>query len=275
MADQQATARNCLGFLYGSLDATAVPGPILVELMAALGVAEATSRQLLARMLKHGDLTRSRVGRVSVYRLAGTFLERYNRLRHGDVAPTWTGAFDTVVYDIPETERRHRDALLQLALMSGFGSVRPGLLIGFGEPTWLQALDPAPDTLIEHGRLVVELPTARRLAEAAWHLAERRLDLERLAEQVRAQLLAVQVPDDPQESLREQYRIVASGGRVRFSAPNLPAELQPDGWPAASVQKLLFELSGRFDERSAPWLRSVVAASPHASLLVSARWPTP
>ncbi len=38
-------------------------------------------------MLRQGQLTRQRMGRVSVYRLAGDYLERWSRPRYGDSTP--------------------------------------------------------------------------------------------------------------------------------------------------------------------------------------------
>jgi phenylacetic acid degradation operon negative regulatory protein len=66
--------------------------------------------------------------------MEGAYRELFLRIRGSDQSPDWDGRFRSVIYDIPESRRRDRDALQDRASQVGFGMPRPGLLIGFREP---------------------------------------------------------------------------------------------------------------------------------------------
>lgn len=284
-ADFPEHSRGGIGFVFGALRAEAVPGPILVDVMATLGFAEPTTRQLLARMLRQGHLERRRIGRVSVYRLAGDYLERWSRLRYGDTPPVWTGAFHVVVHDIPERLRVRRERLLAAAARAGFGQARPGLLIGLAEPTFVadratqrtsgSGAGEAAAGMVETGLLSLAPDAARRLAATAWSLPLRADDLRRAAADL--QRLLDGLDDRPDADGTEALRLLFDAGMIagspRYTAPALPAELLPSDWPAQRVQDLLHAAIERLTPAVGEYLYHRLTASPHAGLIEGGWWP--
>lgn len=271
-------SRGGIGFVFGALRADAVPGPILVEVMAALGFAEPTTRQLLARMLRQGHLERRRAGRVSVYRLSGDYLERWSRLRYGDSPPAWTGAFHVVVHDIPERARVRRERLLGAAARAGFGQARPGLLIGLVEPRFVEQWAAHAGTgagMVERGRLQLDPATARRMAATAWSLPARAADLRRAGDDLRRLLDRLGEPPDADgtAALRLMFEAGMIAGSPRYTAPLLPAELLPADWPAQHVQDLLHTAIERLTPAVGEHLYHRLTASAHAGLIEGGWWP--
>ena len=269
-------ARSGIGFLFGVLDARAVPGPILVELMGLLDVAPGTTRQLLARMLRQGDVQRERVGRVSVYQLSGRYLERWLRLRHGDARPAWTGEFQVVVYDIAESSRAHRELLLSTAVRAGFAQLRPGLLIGLRPPDFLADLrdDHPADAAVEVGALAVDLPAAQRMASRAWQLPEVAAELRRATEALHSLLADNDTgPPGGHEALDRLWQAILLAGRPRYQAPLLPSDLVPSDWPADQVQRLFSAVVDRHRMAAGHFLAEILATSPYAHLVRGGWWP--
>lgn len=275
--DLPERSRTGIGFLFGALQADAIPGPVLVELMDRLGFPEPTTRQLLARMLRQGHLTRRRVGRVSVYRLAGGYLERWSRLRYGDTPPNWVGAFQVVIHDIPEHLRARRERLLGAAIRAGFGQARPGLLIGVIEPDFVDqwtAGDASHAPLIEKGVLHVEPGAARRMAATAWSLPAKAAGLRRASTDLERLIESVdQVSTDPTAALHLMFEAGTIAESPRYSVPALPTELLPPDWPARRVQELLHTAIGRLTPVVGEYLYHRLAASPHAGLIEGGWWP--
>lgn len=285
MVDPPEHSRGAIGFVFGAFQAAALPGPILVEVMAAIGFPEPTTRQLLARMLRQGQLTRRRIGRVSVYRLAGDYLERWSRLRYGDDPPAWTGAFHVVVHDIPERQRGRRERLLAAAVRAGFGQARPGLLVGLAPPGFLQqwATDlgqrgptkGGSEPMVETGLLSVDLDAARRIASTAWSLPNRAVDLQAAAADL--ERLIDRIDDASSTSGSAALRLMFDAGMIagspRYSVPALPADLQPTGWPAPRVQQLLHTAIERLIPAVGDDLYRRLTASPHAHLIQGGWWP--
>ncbi|MFT4297390.1 MAG: PaaX family transcriptional regulator C-terminal domain-containing protein [Micropruina sp.] len=281
-------SRSGIGFAFGVLQADAVPGPILVEVMATLGFAEPTTRQLLARMLRQGQLERRRVGRVSVYRLAGGYLERWSRLRYGDTPPPWTGAFHVVVHDIPERLRVRRERLLGAAARAGFGQPRPGLLIGLTAPEFVEQVPARADAaapmievgmievgMVEVGMLSLDPDAARRMAATAWSLPARAADLHRAATDLERLLdrLAAEPRPEGTDALRLMFEAGTIAGSPRYSAPALPPDLLPADWPAQHVQDLLHHAIERLTPTVGEYLYRRLTVSPHADLVEGGWWP--
>ena len=234
-----------VGFLFGVLGAKAVPGTVLVPLLTDLRMSPDAARILLYRMLGRGLLSVEHVGRVAVYRLAGSYAAHYQRIAFEGPAQLWSGSFHALVYDIPETRRRERDRLRDEASLAGFGAPRSGLLIGVTEPgEWADAWLERRDILVSKVRLDCDLPTAKRLADRAWGLsataariddvrdwldaAERRMRGDGIAEALALGTLG-QVWD----------RFV----RVQLDMPALPHELYPDHWEGEDLRSKTYRLN--------------------------------
>ncbi|WP_432559067.1 PaaX family transcriptional regulator C-terminal domain-containing protein [Granulicoccus sp. GXG6511] len=255
---------------FGTAEARALPGPILIELVRAMdGASEAATKSLLHRMVGFGLLDVERVGRVGVYRLAGRMLVAYEKLRDGARLRSpepWTGAFHTILYDIPETRRALRDRLRAAAFRLGYRQLRPGVLISpTDESLELETLI-EPGLLLLRGRLEVDLPTARRIAAIAWEL-DRHGALRRQAfARLEATTAATELPTGP-ELMRLWHEVVQPFADVRFNDGDLPPELLPEDWPGAALQDALGRTTARLAGPLDNHVRAVLARSPHAGLV--------
>jgi len=108
-----AVGRGTLAFLYGLCEVEELPGSYLVEVFGALNMSASGARSYLARAVADGRLVSHRRGRQTAYALNGTFLRRYRTIEQRFISrPDWEGRFHIVIYDIPETRRSERDALV-------------------------------------------------------------------------------------------------------------------------------------------------------------------
>jgi len=123
-----------VGLAFGAAQAQPgepAAGPVLLRLLADLGVSGPAARSLLLRMRREGWLTSERSGRQARYRLAPIVFasqERVERQLRGD-RPAWNASFSGVLYTVPERFRPFRDRLHRSALLPGYVTLRPGLLV--------------------------------------------------------------------------------------------------------------------------------------------------
>lgn len=250
-ARESAVARSSsgtVGYLFGLLEAAAVPGTVLVPLLTDLGMSPPAVRTMLSRMVAAGNVASERVGRIAVYRLAGPYAERFHRFRAGDSStPVWEGRFQLVLYTISEARRQHRDELREMAFRSGFGAARPGVLIGLRDPRrWCGPWLAAADFSVELGELGCTPPTARRLAERAWHLTAEQPTLTAFLDELTE--LAARLERSPRErddgradrdAFRQQARLWERWAVIVVRLPALPAVLVPDPWPVAELTRAM------------------------------------
>lgn len=228
-----------VAFCFGFFERDQVPGPLLVKVMDDLGTSPTTSRALFSRMIARGELESRHTGRVATYQLAGQFAKRFHAVRYAPSGPTWTGAFDTVLYDVAETHRRFRDEVRRQAANHGFASPRPGMLIGLQSPDWVNTLDrPGRAELLEIGQFCCSLGAARRLAETAWQIADHARMLQSECARLEEEVAADEPFGDGALALRSLHRLWTRHAAVTLAVPGLPPELLPDDWARARLQQL-------------------------------------
>lgn len=256
---------------FGAAEARALPGPILIDLVRAMdGASVAATKSLLHRMVGYGLLSVEREGRVGVYRMAGRMLTAFETIRDGTRVRSpdpWGGAFHTVIYDVPETRRALRDRIRATAFRVGYRQLRPGVLIS---PTDESAhLPPAeePDVTLLAGHFSVDLATARRVAAIAWELDRHGVERRAAIARLQAVLELEELPTGP-DALRLLHAVVQPVADVRFTDGDLPAELLPDDWPGAELHVALGRANGRLTPPVDAFVATVVAGSPHGSLVV-------
>ncbi|MGH3096095.1 MAG: hypothetical protein ACRDMV_08870 [Streptosporangiales bacterium] len=231
--------------MFGTIGARAVPGTVLVPLLTDLNMSPSAARTLLHRMRARGLLTADRVGRVAIYRLAGSYAAHYQQITFGETAPEWSGSFHALVYDIPETQRQDRDRLREQAFLAGFGALRTGLLIGVRDPgEWAAAWLDRPDVMVERVQVGCDLATARRLADRAWDLS----GIATRIDQLRGWFALVErrvhhrrIAGAP--ALATLYQVWQRFVEVQIDIPALPVQLYPGGWSADDAQAALYRLN--------------------------------
>ncbi len=254
---------------FGVADASALPGPILITLIRAMDdLSEAAVKSLLHRMVGLGMLEVTRQGRVGVYRLAGTMLAGFAAVRdHGRIRTplAWTGAFHSVIYDIPESHRPLRDQLRNQAFRAGYRALRPGVLISPTDESAALKQPTEPGLRCVMGWLSVELDEARAIARTAWDLDRHRASRQRAIGTLRA-ALANPAPEDP-EALRRYHQVIQPVVDVRFNDGDLPPELLPDDWPGGELFALMDEVTRHLGPAVDRYVAGVLAASPHHNLV--------
>jgi len=241
ISDPRPGGPSAVAFVFGVLQAEAVPGPVLVSLIAELGAAEPATRTVLSRMVQAGQLTTTRHGRMAVYRLSGGFRDQFTRVRHGDEPQHWPGYFHTIVYEVHETLRADRDALRDRAAQAGFGTVRPGLLIGLTDPAgWIGEWSQRTDILVEPATLHCPVPTARRLATVAWSLNEVAAEQQRyLAWLTDISAQCSDGPPTPAESFTLLNGVMRAYAGLHLVMPSVPDELTTPDWPGRLIPAAL------------------------------------
>jgi phenylacetic acid degradation operon negative regulatory protein len=215
-----------------------VAGPVLFRLLADLGVSGPAARSLLLRMRRDGWLTSQRVGRQARYRLAPILFagqERVERQLRGD-RPAWNGSFSGVLYTVPERHRSFRDRLRRSALLLGYVTLRPGLLLAttdrYDELVAVLPAQPAGSQLLRT-KLTFSADDSRRLAADLWKLADVAAMYRRtLAEFDERVADVLRQPPADAAALRAFAAAVLPLYRAGSADPDLPAELLPSDWPA-------------------------------------------
>lgn len=258
-----------VGYLFGVLAARAIPGTVLVPLLTDLGMSVPGARTMLHRMRAAGAVTVSKVGRVAVYRLAGVYLEHYRKITFAAPVPDWAGAFQAIVYDIPETHRHERDRLREQAFQSGYAAVRSGLLIGVARPgAWLRRWLDRSEWMVEQAELRCELPAARRLADRAWGLAAiaDRIEVFDAALRQVERRVAGQRFDGP-GALCRLYEIWQEFVAIQILAPSLPGELYPSRWGMAGMQNRVYRVNAALLPLANAHAQAVVGRAGAAELI--------
>lgn len=215
----------------------ALAGPLLMRLVADLGLSGPAARSVLLRMRRDGLLISRRAGRVAHYQLALPVTSAEGRLERqlrGD-RPVWSGAFAGLLYEVPEVHRPFRDRLRRVARLAGYANLRPGLLIA---PTdrageLAGALRDVPgDALVLPASVQLSAEDSRRVAAQLWQL-------DRLAERYRsamASALAIveraeKQPPTGRDALTAMADALGPIYDVAADDPDLPEQLLPPNWP--------------------------------------------
>lgn len=259
-----------ISFVFGLAEREAIPGPALVALLGEFGISEGASRSAIARMRADGALAGVRRGRVTDYRLAGVAASGFRHARslgHPELPAErrWGGEFAGILYSVPERLRRYRDRLRTAALLAGYASLRPGLLIGVIDQ-WSQleqmvSTFPA-DITVYPVTLRLQAGDARSAAVEAWGLIELDQHLRGVATTLENALRnqKKQPPTDSAALLR-LAELTLPVYHSLIVVPPLPPELLPAEWCGPDLVALLGQVHQRFGAAAQHHLHEVLAAS--------------
>jgi phenylacetic acid degradation operon negative regulatory protein len=257
-----------------------VAGPVLLRLLADLGMSGPAARSLLLRMRRDGWLTSQRVGRQARYRLAPILFagqERVERQLRG-ARPAWNGSFSGVLYTVPERARSFRDRLRRSALLLGYVTLHPGLLVAttdrYDDLVAVLPTRPAGSQLLRT-RLTFSVDDSRRLAADLW-------DLDGIAALYQHALVefelrvaeAQQQPPAGAAALRAFAAAALPLYRAGAADPDLPAELLPGDWPGRELSAAIGRAFTVFVPLVSDYLDGFAASSP-ATTVPGRRVPAP
>jgi phenylacetic acid degradation operon negative regulatory protein len=245
-----------------------VAGPVLIRLLADLGISGPAARSLLLRMRREGLLSSERAGRQAHYRLApviGAAQARLERQLRGE-RPAWNGTFSGILFSVPERHRSFRDRLRRAAQLLGYVTLRPGLLIAttdrYEELTALLPPRP-PGSQLLRVRLTLSPQHSRQTAAQLWNLGA-------LAARYRGVLANA-------GTRTTQARRQPPSGAAAFAAfaaatlpiyeasaddPDLPAELLPADWPGQQLSAALSRAFQTFGPLLSDYLTAVMTPGP-------------
>lgn len=216
-------------------------GPVLMRLLADLGLSDSAGRSLLLRMRHEGWLSSERVGREARYRLAPVLDAVQARIEgqlHGE-RPAWDGSFNGVLYTVPERHRPFRDRLRRCAQLLGYVTLRPGLLVAttdrYEELTSLLPSQPSGSQMLRV-RLTLSAQDSHRTAAELWGLDALAAGYRAVLADARARTTRAE-RNPPRGTAAFQafaaatYPVYEIGG----ADPDLPAELLPPDWPGQHV----------------------------------------
>lgn len=239
----------------------------LVALGEDLGVSGPTTRVILARLRERGWFEVRREGRESAYRLTTLgvrILNEGGRRIFRLTQEPWAREWSMVIYTVPESDRQTRDALRKELIWHGFGPLAPA--------TWVcphPRLDDIANAAaaLPSARLTrlmtrtVDLAADRAIAVRCWDLDSLVADYEAFIKALRTRL-----PDYPRggrldgrTAFAERIRLVNGYRRIVRHDPQLPAELQPAGWPGAEAHRLFEEAHALLAETAAEYYAEVAA----------------
>ena len=254
-----------------------VAGPVLLRLLADLGVSGPAARSLLLRMRRDGWLTSERSGRHARYRLAPIVFAGQDRverqLRGG--RPPWNGSFSGVLYTVPERHRSFRDRLRRSALVLGYVTLRPGLLVAttdrYDELVAVLPAQPAGSQLLRT-KLTFATDDSRRLAAGLWDLDGIAALYRRALAEFDGRVAEVRrQPPSGAAALRAFAAAALPLYRAGSADPDLPAELLPDDWPAPQLSAAIGRAFAVFVPLVSDYLDALMPAGP--SSLTAARSP--
>ena len=239
-------AKGAVIFAFGLVGPKhpAIPGPVLVAILGALGFGEATARATILRMRRGGRLTSVRRGPVVEYALTPASRALSDEVLRPIMGarPAWDGIFHALLFSVPERGRTYRDALRRAAVLAGFGLLQPGVFVTPDEHRWTRLellLRAAPTgSRLVRAELRLSLVDAAAAARDAWPLGE-------LARRYRAQIkqldrVVAECRVDPPTgaaALRRMWEAMTPVFATAAEDPALPAELLPAYWPGEDMRQ--------------------------------------
>jgi phenylacetic acid degradation operon negative regulatory protein len=241
----------------------------MIQLLAELGVDQATARAAVARLTRSGLLRRSFAGHDEIvgYELsdqASAILAEGDRRILQRRAPTDSrDGWVLVVFSVPERQRHVRHVLRSRLVRLGFGNTAPGVWIA---PRWL--LDDARGLVDRlHLSRMVQIYVAdyrglddlREVIGRAWNLIELR--------QLYAQFIEHRAPGlerlralprlEPRSAFEEYMRALSQWRRLPLLDPGLPPEFLPSDWEGDAAADLFFSLRELLEQPALQHVRAV------------------
>lgn len=205
----------------------------LHEIMRAFRISDTLVRTALSRLVAEGWFERSKVGRNSYYRLTPQGQEAFAQATHriyADPPQEWRGAFDLILLE----NAQDRSVLRGELSAAGYGTLGPDLLIA--------AAASADQTgpFLRLAATPADLPTARRLVERAWPLAEIESRYTRFIDAYAGTLGALErgAGFTSLEALLVRILLIHDFRRAVLKDPLLPAQLLPGSWAGTTARAL-------------------------------------
>jgi phenylacetic acid degradation operon negative regulatory protein len=205
----------------------------LHEIMRAFRISDTLVRTALSRLVAEGWFERSKVGRNSYYRLTPqgqeAFAQATQRI-YADPPQDWRGSFDLLLLE----NAQDRSALKSELSAAGYGALGPDLLMAAAASAdWT-------GPFLRLAATPADLPTARRLVERAWPLAEIESRYTRFIDAYSGTLGALErgAGFTNLEALLVRILLIHDFRRAVLKDPLLPTQLLPRSWAGTAARAL-------------------------------------
>ncbi|MBJ6123885.1 PaaX family transcriptional regulator [Microvirga splendida] len=221
----------------------------LHEIMRAFRISDTLVRTALSRLVTEGWFERWKVGRNSYYRLAPRGQEAFaqaTRRIYADPPQDWDGSFDLLLLE----SIQDRGALKAELMEAGYGALGADFMVAAAASAKSQGpflrLSAAP----------ADLPTAQRLVERAWPLAEIESRYQRFIEVYSDILGALErgAARSDLDALLVRILLIHDYRRAVLKDPLLPAQLLPQPWAGATARVLCGTIYKALVPASEQWI---------------------
>jgi len=205
----------------------------LHEIMRAFRISDTLVRTALSRLVSEGWFERWKVGRNSHYRLTPQGQEAFaqaTRRIYADPPQDWQGSFDLLLLE----NAQDRSALRSELSAAGYGALGPDLLVAAGADIGTTG------PFLRLAAAPADLPTARRLVERAWPLAEIESRYKRFVDTYSGTLGALErgAGFTDLDALLVRILLIHDYRRAVLKDPLLPAQLLPKPWAGTAARAL-------------------------------------
>ncbi|MBB4040300.1 phenylacetic acid degradation operon negative regulatory protein [Microvirga flocculans] len=205
----------------------------LHDIMRAFRISDTLVRTALSRLVSEGWFERWKVGRNSYYRLAPqgqeAFAQATQRIYAGP-PQDWQGTFDLLLLEAVQD----RGVLKARLTEAGYGSLSADLLIA------ASASVEKADSFLKLSATPADLPTAQRLVERAWPLAEIESRYARFIDSYSGTLAALErgTGFTNLDALLVRILLIHDYRRAVLKDPQLPVQLLPRPWAGTAARSL-------------------------------------
>ncbi len=206
-----------------------------------VGYSKKKYRDLLGRLYREGYIQRVLIERQVHYRITGSGRRKlaglYPILKMG--SQKWDGFWRVVIFDVPESKRRSRDALRERLKKQGFAMLQSSVYIStydYGKEflDFLQAKGLMGKALILESKQK-HLGNPRDLANKVWRLEEINSEYREVIDRLSTRF-GVKGIEKRKEFLKRVYQDYL---KILIKDPFLPEELLPNEWLAGKALKFV------------------------------------
>jgi phenylacetic acid degradation operon negative regulatory protein len=231
-------------------DPAAISATSIVETFKRLGIGEAATRSIIARLLEDDRLVRHRRGR-QVYLapsevMSGIlrYLESCRRLQLDEV---WDGTWTLVAVSLPHPLRAQRNALQSRLIFAGFGRLQNGLWIAprevdvkalLGDLETYENVRPFTGKVTPESKLEVVINEAFEIKQLA-------ASYERFASRWSAKSFPIKDALAARVLLGTEWTILVG------SDPVLPIAFLPADWPSLRARQAFLRADGELEQLAA------------------------
>jgi phenylacetic acid degradation operon negative regulatory protein len=268
-----ANARSLVFDLFGDYiryAGEAIGLTALCELIAPFGVSPEAARTVMTRLRSEGWFDSEKDGRTVTYMLSPRAISMLNegrdRIFTRDTSP-WDGRWHLAIYQVPEQQRKTREALRKRLTFLGYGTLAPS--------TWISARDRSAQvssvvrdlTRSEAGLTLTQMTAHtsgargdRELAERCWQLNEINRHYKHWLTEWAPALKRVRANKlSGSADLVTRVNLVHSFRSFPFFDPELPANLLPTPWHGVAAYQAFIHAHRTLEDEANHWFRSVLS----------------